>query len=269
MCCRAPSCRRRSSSPRGAAIRIQVVEGYVSKVEWPREKLARYRDFFSDYTGKVVADRPANIRTLERYLLLANDLPGLKFTTTLQGVENRAGRVDADRRGHREAARRQCALRQPRHQGARPATSSWSRRRSTTCSGSTRRSRCAYAGHDANRGIAVRRAQLSPCAQQRRPRPPSSTASYSWGRPGTPQLRELDYKTRSTIVEAGVYYPVIRSRENNLTVTGLAFMSENYSFTNLTSTDPFRRRPAARHSRRGSTPTSPTSSTALTSSASP
>jgi hypothetical protein len=40
------------------------------------EKLTRYRDFFTDYAARIVADRPANIRTLERYLLLANDLPG-------------------------------------------------------------------------------------------------------------------------------------------------------------------------------------------------
>ena len=53
-------------TPGGATIRIQVIEGYVSRVEWPREKLARYRDFFTDYTAKIVANRPTNIRTLER-----------------------------------------------------------------------------------------------------------------------------------------------------------------------------------------------------------
>ena len=61
-----------------------MVEGYVDQVIWPVEKLTRYRDFFTDYTARIVADRPANIRTLERYLLLANDLPGLKFSTSLK-----------------------------------------------------------------------------------------------------------------------------------------------------------------------------------------
>lgn len=70
-------------NPKGAAIRIEVVEGYVDKVVWP-EKLSKYRDFFTDYAARIVADRPINIRTLERYLLLANDLPGLKFTTSLR-----------------------------------------------------------------------------------------------------------------------------------------------------------------------------------------
>ena len=133
-------------SPGGATSASRWSRATSARSIWPREKLARYRDFFTDYAAKIIADRPVNIRTLERYLLLANDLPGLKFTTTLRGLEDRAGRLDADRRGHREAARRQRAVRQPRHQGARAATSSWSRRRSTTCSARTKRSRLAYAG---------------------------------------------------------------------------------------------------------------------------
>ena len=54
-------------------------------------KLARYHDFFSDYTAKMMADRPVNIRTLERYLLFADDLPGLRFTTTLQASKTEQG----------------------------------------------------------------------------------------------------------------------------------------------------------------------------------
>src|ERR1044072_8341095 len=41
----------------GAVVRIQVVEGYIDSVIWPMEKLARYRDFFTDYTARIVADR--------------------------------------------------------------------------------------------------------------------------------------------------------------------------------------------------------------------
>jgi hemolysin activation/secretion protein len=65
-------------SPQGATVRIQIVEGYVDRVEWPAT-LSHYHDFFSYYANKIIAERPTNIRTLERYLLLAGDLPGLKF----------------------------------------------------------------------------------------------------------------------------------------------------------------------------------------------
>ena len=67
----------------GAVIQLQVIEGYIDRVVWPAN-LSRYRNFFSDYEAKIVADRPANIRTLERYLLLLGDLPGFKVTTKLQ-----------------------------------------------------------------------------------------------------------------------------------------------------------------------------------------
>src|SRR4029078_2807957 len=70
-------------SPGGASVRIEVIEGYVDRVVWPKE-VDKYRDFFTDYARKITADRPINIRTLERYLLLANYLPRLRFKTTLK-----------------------------------------------------------------------------------------------------------------------------------------------------------------------------------------
>src|SRR3954464_15788740 len=77
-------------SPGGAIVRLQVVEGYVDKVEWPAT-LSQYRDFFTAYTAKIVASRPTNIRTIERYLLLAGDLPGLKFKNSLKPSPTRPG----------------------------------------------------------------------------------------------------------------------------------------------------------------------------------
>jgi hemolysin activation/secretion protein len=41
-------------NPKGAIVHLRVVEGYVDKVEWP-DKLARYRNFFSDYAAKITA----------------------------------------------------------------------------------------------------------------------------------------------------------------------------------------------------------------------
>src|SRR2546430_6319475 len=60
--------------PNGAVIKIQVVAGYIERVEWPPE-LSTYRDFFSYYAGRIAAERPVNIRTIERYLLLAGGPP--------------------------------------------------------------------------------------------------------------------------------------------------------------------------------------------------
>ena len=76
--------------PKGAIVQIEVVEGYIDKVAWPPQ-LSRYHDFFTDYAAKITAQRPANIRTIERYLLLAGDLPGLKFKTSLRPSKHNVG----------------------------------------------------------------------------------------------------------------------------------------------------------------------------------
>src|ERR1019366_138085 len=76
--------------PTNAVVTIQVVEGYVDKVEWP-SSLSRNDDFFSDYGARITAERPANIKTIERYLLLAGDLPGISVSSRFQGSADNVG----------------------------------------------------------------------------------------------------------------------------------------------------------------------------------
>jgi hemolysin activation/secretion protein len=76
--------------PNGAVVNIQVVEGYIETVEWPPQ-LSAYRDFFSYYASRITAERPVNIRTIERYLLLAGDLPGLKFKNSIKPHPTKVG----------------------------------------------------------------------------------------------------------------------------------------------------------------------------------
>src|SRR3989441_245725 len=76
--------------PNGAVVKIQVVEGYTETVEWAPE-LSSSPDFFSYYAGRLTAERPVNIRTIERYLLLAGDLPGLKFKNSVKPHPTKVG----------------------------------------------------------------------------------------------------------------------------------------------------------------------------------
>jgi hemolysin activation/secretion protein len=215
-------------NPKGATIRIQVVEGFIDRVEWPREKLARYRDFFSEYSAKIVAQRPVNVSTLERYLLLANDLPGLKFTTSLRASKTEPGAstlvvevaekpldvlVRADNRGTQSRGPYQYLL--------APTLNN--------VLGNHEALTLAYAGV-----VPFKQLQFLAPSYRQVLNSEGLTAFvngiYSWGRPGTVPLETLDFATRSTLVEAGLSSPVIRSRERNLTLTALAFASENYSF---------------------------------------
>jgi hemolysin activation/secretion protein len=222
-------------SPGGATVRIEVVEGYIDRVVWPA-KLSRYRDFFSDYTARITAERPINIRTLERYLLLASDLPGLKFTTTLKASPTAKGAATLvvevvekpvdwlariDNRGTRARGPLQFLI-------------------SPTINN-------LMGQHES---ISLSYASVSPikelqyvAAVWRQVLNSEGltgfvNGSFSWSYPGTADLEALDFKTRSTYAEAGAFFPVIRSRERNLVVTGLVFMGENYSFWNVTPDDP-------------------------------
>src|SRR5438270_263473 len=213
-------------SPHGAVVRIQVVEGYVDNVVWP-ERLTRYRDFFTDYAARIVADRPANIRTLERYLLLANDLPGLKFATSLKPsptnpnastliVEIAEKRLD----GVARIDNRGTEARGPwQYLGSASVNNIFGAHEQFTAT---------WAGT-----FQLEELQYFAASYRQVLNSEGLTgfvnASYGFGRPGTEALQALMYRTRSTVVEAGLSYPVIRTREKNLTVTGLGFMTDDAS----------------------------------------
>ena len=221
--------------PGGAAVRIEVIEGYVDEVRWPA-KLSRYRDFFTDYARKITADRPLNIRTLERYLLLAGDLPGLKFSTTLKASKTNKSAAtlfvevtEKPVEWNARADNRGTLARGPLQFLISPTINNLMGRHEQLS--------LSYATVSPVRELqflsAAWRQVLSSEGLTA-----FATASYSWSYPGTPELQDLEFRTRSTYVEAGAQYPIVRSREKNLTATALAFAGENYSFWNLTPEDP-------------------------------
>jgi hemolysin activation/secretion protein len=215
-------------SRNGAVIHIEVIEGYIDRVEWP-SSLSRYRDFFSDYTARIIADRPVNIRTIERYLLLANDLPGLQFRTSLKPstevatgastlvVEVSEKRFDAfgrfDNRGTQARGPYEYLLSTTGNNlvGMHEAlTVTWA-------------------------SVLPHPKQLEYYAANYRQVLTSEgltffmSASYSKGTPGTAQLEILQYRTLGPYGDAGFSYPVVRTRERNLWLSGLVFASDNNS----------------------------------------
>ena len=212
-------------NPKGAVVTIRVIEGWINKVEWPK-KLSRYRDFFSDYAAKITAQRPANIKTIERYLLLANDLPGLKFSTALKPsnrpetsvlvVQVTEKPVDAsvriDNRGTKERGPYEFL-------GSTTLNNILGQHEAFTLT---------YAGVTPLKELQYLQGYYRQVLTSEG-LTAFADASYSWGKPGTQSLELLNYYTRSTYAEAGAYYPVIRSRERNLTLTALGFMSDSYS----------------------------------------
>lgn len=211
--------------PKGAVVHIQVVEGYIDRVEWPPQ-LSRYRNFFTDYTAKITAQRPANIHTIERYLLLAGDLPGLKFSTALRPSKEAAASVlvvqvaekPVDASAHID--NRGTSARGPfEYYGSASFNNLLGRHEALTLT---------YAG-------VVPLNELNYAAMNYRQVLNSEGLTFfadlsdAWGVPGTAQLEALDYRTLGPYGDAGFSYPLIRSREKNLTFSGLVFASNNQS----------------------------------------
>jgi len=215
-------------NPTGAVVRIQIVEGYIDKVEWPPQ-LSRYRDFFNAYAAKITAQRPINVRTIERYMLLAGDLPGLKFSTTLRPSEGQLGAATlvvevaeklVDANAHVD--NRGTPARGPfEYYGSATANNwlGWHEALSLTYAGVVPFKELNYAAAGYKQTLTSE--GLSVFAD----------FSYAWGKPGTVQLESLQYRTLGPYLDAGLAYPFIRSRESNLKFSGLFFGSNNESDT--------------------------------------
>lgn len=213
-------------NPRGAVVRIQIVEGYVSRVEWP-STLSRYVDFFSYYTSKITHDRPTNVRTLERYLLLAGDLPGLKFKNSLKPSPDQQGAatlvveveekpIDALGRFDNRGTKARGPL---EYLGSATVNNALRMHESFTLNyaGTSQMSELHYLAGSY-------RQVLSPEGLAA-----FVNASTGYGRPGINELQVLDYKTRSNYLDAGLTYPLIRQREKNLAFSALWFMTHDQS----------------------------------------
>jgi hemolysin activation/secretion protein len=213
-------------NPNGATVHIEIVEGYVDRVVWP-SKLSRYRDFFSNYAAKIIADRPVNIRTIERYMLLAGDLPGLKFATSLKASETNPA---ASTLVVEVTEKPIDAMARVDNRGT-PARGPIQYLAATTLNN-------LLGQHEA---LTLTWASVEPMRELQyyalyyRQVLTSegltlfADASNTGGRPGTATLELLDYRTKGYSWDAGLSYPVIRSRERNLTISGLAFSSDNKS----------------------------------------
>ena len=66
-------------------VRLQVIEGYVDKVIV--EGAAAKNPLVQQHGRKITGERPISNQTLERHLLLANDLPGISVESVLRSGE--------------------------------------------------------------------------------------------------------------------------------------------------------------------------------------
>jgi len=74
----------------GGRLRIQVFEGFISDVVVEGD-VGSVGDLIKEYFRDLALERPLKLKTLERSLLLANDIPGMVVKGTLRPSPNQAG----------------------------------------------------------------------------------------------------------------------------------------------------------------------------------
>ena len=219
--------------PKDAVVRIEIVEGYVDEVKWPEGLKEKYRDLFSQYAISIKAEKPVNIKTIERYMLLASDLPGLRLKSTFEAspTNQQASTliVDyADADNKHKLVDAEATIDNRGSEGRGP----WQGQTAFTLNN-------AFGFHEA---VSLRYASAIPTPDQMQYVEGSYkqvlnaegltfsfSGSYNKGLPGLSDLRAIDYDSEGTNFNAGLSYLLVRSRDQNLSVSGNMFFEDSQS----------------------------------------
>lgn len=75
-------------------VTLQVVSGYIDKVEFSGKICPEVKEILLKYAESIQASRPLQLATLERYTLLANEIPGMKVNAILKPSKTTSGAAD-------------------------------------------------------------------------------------------------------------------------------------------------------------------------------
>jgi hemolysin activation/secretion protein len=75
----------------GGVAKVVVQEGYIDKVTIEGNTDGADLDLLKAYAAHIITDRPLRQRTLERYILLMNDIPGLKVGSSFEPIPGHPG----------------------------------------------------------------------------------------------------------------------------------------------------------------------------------
>lgn len=78
----------------GGVVRLNVVEGYIDQVVVEGAGSEHENALIREYASKIRTGGALNVRELERYLLLINDLPGVEARSVLSPSRNKVGAAD-------------------------------------------------------------------------------------------------------------------------------------------------------------------------------
>ncbi len=199
------------------AVRIRIIEGFIGEIAIegaPKGAEGRLRKLGE----KILAERPLTQKTLERYLLLANEIPGIAVTGVLaKGATPETGvKMTLVAKQKRFAAAANFNNRASRAVGREQVVGRASL--SNLLTGVDQISLSAVQSIKADE-LSVYAGQYSTVVSAEG-LSLNLTATRSEAAPGVPFLRVLGFQTQGWTAGAGLSYPLIMSRDVKLKVAG-------------------------------------------------
>lgn len=209
----------------GANIRLLVIEGYIESIEYVGDKgiQERFRSYFSPIQHRIVGEKPLSHNQFERYMLLMQDLPGMKIASRFKRGEKPGGSILVIDVGYR-LVNGGISYGNTGTESAGPfiGTASVSLNTLPVIGAQTTVSYSQANNYKEYWTVTVaERYQIWN----------GLTFTGSWSRSDSPEMdtqfaRDFDYRSDSDTFNIGVSYPIIRSRDMNL------FAGLNYEHRN-------------------------------------
>jgi hemolysin activation/secretion protein len=207
----------------GGRVTLRVIEGYVAEVKVSGD-IGPVRELIESYVKKITQSRPARAETIERYLLLANDVPGITAQGVLQPATNAEGAalltVNVERdwfSGYARIDNRESRFTGPWRLITSPGLNSF------TPLGERIQATGLVALDVPEEGYVALSAETRVGSEGLKL---SANISYEETHPGF-TLEPLDVETQTLRFGLAASYPVIRSRRTNL------FLSGGFDFANI------------------------------------
>ena len=212
----------------GGVIRLQVIEGYIEDVVIEGELHDR-RDFFGYFKQQITAERPIRSQTLERYTLLADDLPGTVVKSTLRRSPERTGAVTLILQVEDKTLGGSVTVDNRGTDAVGPiqVNGQYTIGNALGLLGETRLQIVNSGfGQELVFGSIQHDMQLHPEGTYL-----TLEAKRSESEPGTSALRAIDLESESTTASVTITHPFIRSRQTNLSAYAKAEIRESESLT--------------------------------------
>ncbi len=213
-------------------VTFEVIEAYIASVR-VRGDDSGAQSKVEDYIERLRGMKPFNIRLAQRYLFLASDVPGVAIAATLRPAGKGRGAIELDISVRRKPIG---VIANVQNLGSSPTGPFGGLARVDFNGFTSLGERTTLVGYQS---FDIKEQRVFQAIEEARFGSDGllGRVSFSWGEthPGGAALKGADFFGQSYVVDSALFYPIIRSRSENLGVTA-GFESVDQKIRSIGST---------------------------------